>query len=55
MGPGGPAGLFAQIAQYDNVLLIASYTTDKVLAEASAEVLVFMGGKDRTRALTMSI
>lgn len=55
MGPGGPAGLFAQLAQYVDACHRRIVCPNITLAEVSAEDLVIVEGKDQTRALTMSI
>ena len=55
MGPGGPAGLFAQIAQYVDPCHRRIGCPNVAPAEVSAEDLVIVGGKGQIRALTMSI
>jgi hypothetical protein len=54
MGPGGPAGLFAQIAQYVDTCPRRIGWPDIALAGVSAEDLATAAGKGQTRALTMS-
>ena len=55
MGPGGPAGLFAQLAQYVRCMPLLPAVPENAFAGALAEVLVIPGGKGRIRALMMSI